>query len=69
MYKIEGSRSAGYIAEILLNSSVQNQRTFNNYSLRDFKNEPEITGALRKLFEATGDAEVKKGVGTLINPP
>lgn len=67
LYKIEGSRSAGYIAEILLNSSVQNQTTFNDYSLKDFKNEPEITGALRKLFEATGDAQVKKGVGTLID--
>jgi len=69
LYKIEGSRSARYIAEILLNSSVANQRAFNYYSLGDFKNEPEITDALIKLFEATGDAAVKKGVGTWINGP
>jgi len=62
LYKLEGSACADYIAQILLNSSVSTQRQM-AWQLAEWKNEPRVIDALRKLVKETNDAEIKKNIG------
>jgi len=66
LYKIEGSSCASYVAEILLNSPVSIQRGIYYHTLEEFKNEPVVMEAARRLVETTSDPEIRKNVGAFV---